>query len=54
MSGEDICAKLLCFSADGASVFQGTRNGVTSQLTRKFAPFLLGIHCCGHRLNLAI
>jgi hypothetical protein len=54
MSGEDIRAKLLCFGADGASVFQGTRNGVTSQLTREFAPFLLGIHCCGHRLNLVV
>ena len=54
MLGEDIRAKLLCFGADGASVFQGTRNGITSQLTKEFAHFLLGIHCCNHRLNLVV
>ena len=54
MLKEETQAKLLYFGADGTSVFQGNRNGITIQLVRKFAPFLLGIHCCGHRLNLAI
>jgi hypothetical protein len=51
---ENIQTKLLCFGADGASVFQGNRNGVTIQLVREFAPYLLEIHYCGHRLNLAV
>jgi hypothetical protein len=54
MSRKDIQAKLLCFGIDGASDFQGNRNEVTIQLVREFAPFLLGIHCCGHRLNLDV
>ena len=54
MSREDIRAKLLCFRVDGALVFQGTHNGVTSQLRKEFDPFLLGIHYCGHRLNLVV
>jgi hypothetical protein len=54
LSKEDIQAKLLYFGVDGASVFQGNRNGVTAQLVREFALYLFGIHCCGHRLNLAV
>ena len=44
MLGENINAKLLCFNTDGALVFQGTCNEVTSRLTTEFAPFFLGIH----------
>jgi hypothetical protein len=54
LSKEDIQAKLLYFGTDGASVFQGNRNGVTTQLVREFAPNLLGSHCCVHRLNLVV
>ena len=54
LSREDIHAKLLYFGAVGASVFQGNCNGVTVQLVREFAPYLLGIYYCGHRLNLVV
>lgn len=54
LSREDIQAKLLCFGADGASVFQGNRNKVTTQFIREFAPYLLGIRCCSPKLNLAV
>jgi hypothetical protein len=54
MSREDMHAKLLCFGTDGASIFQGNYNGITSKLIRELAPCFLGIHYCGHRLNLAV
>jgi hypothetical protein len=55
LEGDDVIAeKLLCFGADGAAVFQGARSGVTTQLTEKFAPYLMGVHCMSHRTNLAV
>lgn len=44
---------LLCFGADGVSAFQGCRTGVTVQLQQKNNPFMLGVHCWAHRINLA-
>jgi hypothetical protein len=49
----DIARKLLCFGADGVTVFQGTRTRVTMQLQQKVAPFSIGVHCATHRVNLA-
>jgi hypothetical protein len=49
----DAARKLLCFGADGVTVFQGTRTGVTVQLQQKVAPFSIGVHCAVHRVNLA-
>jgi hypothetical protein len=43
---------LLCFGADGASTFQGHKTGVVKQISEKYAPFVLGVHCCAHKLNL--
>jgi hypothetical protein len=55
LEGDDVIAeKLLYFGADGAAVFQGARSGVTAQLTEKFAPYLMGVHCISHRTNLAV
>jgi hypothetical protein len=45
---------LLCFGADGITVFQGARTGVTVQLAQKHAPFSIGVHYMAHRVNLAI
>jgi hypothetical protein len=50
----DIAAKLVSFGADGVSVFQGVRTGVTVQLKEHHAPFLSGMHCMSHRTNLAV
>jgi hypothetical protein len=49
----DIARKLLCFGADGVTVFQGTRTGITVQLQQKVTPFSIGVHCAAHRVNLA-
>jgi hypothetical protein len=55
MDGEgSVAEKLICFGADGAVVFQGARSGVTSQLIKKHAPYLMGVHCMSHRMNLAV
>jgi hypothetical protein len=43
---------LLCFGADGVTVFEGARTGVTVQLAQKHAPFSIGIQCMAHRVNL--
>ena len=51
---EQIREKLLCFGADGATVFHGVSGGVTVQLQREFAPFLIGVHCGNHKTNLAM
>ena len=40
-----------CF--DGASVMMGHKTGVATRLKEK-VPFLTVIHCCAHRLELAI
>jgi hypothetical protein len=49
----DLSSRLLCFGADGVTVFQGARTGVTVQLAQKYAPFSIGVHCMAHRVNLA-
>ena len=54
LTREQIREKLLCFGADGAAVFHGVRGGVTVQLQQEFAPFLIGVHCSGHKTNLAM
>ncbi|KAG0574114.1 hypothetical protein KC19_VG235400 [Ceratodon purpureus] len=40
-----IAEKRVTFGADGVSVFQGSRTGVTTHLKEKHAPFMLGVHC---------
>lgn len=50
----EIATKLVCFGADGVSAFHGCRTGVTVQLKSKFAPHVIGVHCMGHRVNLAV
>lgn len=42
LTKSEIASKLVCFGSDGVSTFQGARNGVTAQIRRKWAPFLLG------------
>ena len=54
LTREQIREKLLCFSADGAAIFHGVRGGVTIQLQREFAPFLIGVHCSSYKMNLAM
>jgi len=49
-----IATKLVYFGADGVSTFHSCRTGVTVQLTIKYAPHITGVHCMGHRVNLAM
>jgi hypothetical protein len=51
---EQIAKMLLSFGTDGASVFQGSRNGVTKKIQESYGPFLEGIHCMVHRTNLVV
>ena len=50
----EVAKRLICFGADGASIVQGSRNGVTVQMKEHVGPFMFGIHCMAHRTNLAI
>jgi hypothetical protein len=54
LTREEIASKLVCFGADGVSTFQGYKSGVTTQIREKYAPFILGIHCFSHKMNLAV
>jgi hypothetical protein len=53
VKSDDLGGELLCFAADGVTVFQGALTGVTKQLYTKHAPFSIGVHCFSHRVNLA-
>lgn len=48
-----IAKKLVCVGADGASVMQGQRNGLCARLQLSASPYMIGIHCMAHRMNLA-
>ena len=54
MEPEQIVAKLICFRANGVSSFQGCRNGISKQLLENWCPFVLQIHCFGHKFNLVV
>lgn len=44
---------LVSMGSDGASVYTGVHNGVVAKL-KQSVPWLLGIHCIAHNLELAI
>ncbi|KAK2564106.1 Zinc finger protein 862 [Acropora cervicornis] len=44
---------LVSMGSDGASVYTGVQNGVVAKL-KQSVPWLLGIHCIAHNLELAI
>ena len=53
LDADAVSRRLLCFGVDGASAFQGNRNGVTQQIQTKVAFFFyVGVHCMAHRCNL--
>jgi hypothetical protein len=51
---QDIAKKVVCFGADGVSVFKGCKAGVTMFLQNEDYPYMFGMHCFVHRTNLAI
>jgi hypothetical protein len=53
MTKAEIGRKLISFGADGASVFQGRKGGVTKRMVETISPYMMGYHCMAHRTNLA-
>jgi hypothetical protein len=49
-----VVERLVCFGANGMSVFQGCRSSVMQQLKDQEAQFILGVHCMAHCTNLAV
>lgn len=54
MSKIYLSIKVVCFGADGVTIFQGLKIGVIVQLTNKHCPFLIWIHCMAHWCNLDV
>ncbi|XP_049904301.1 zinc finger protein 862-like [Epinephelus moara] len=53
---ESVCCdwedKVVAISTDGAAVMVGARSGVVSRLKEK-TPYIIGVHCMAHRLELS-
>ena len=47
-------AKLVGLGADGAAVNMGIRSGAAKRLQDDHVPHLVPVHCCAHRVELAI
>jgi len=55
LSVVDVTNMVVCFGANGVTVFQGLKTCVTFQLImNKHSPFIVGIHCMAHRWNLVV
>jgi hypothetical protein len=54
LTPQQIKDRFMTFRADGASVLQGKKNGVTNRLQVSHAPHMQGMHCVAHRSNLAV
>jgi hypothetical protein len=47
-----IVKKCIYFGADGAIMFQGHKGGVTKLLNNTNAPYMTGLYCVAHMINL--
>ena len=54
LTNEQYKSKVISITADGASVNTGHVNGLFVQMAKDGRPWLLGIHCVLHRVELAI
>ncbi|KAF5833715.1 hypothetical protein DUNSADRAFT_9913 [Dunaliella salina] len=52
LSLQQIGSKLVGIAADGASVMAGELSGVLQRIQASHAPWVLPMHCMGHRVNL--
>ncbi len=50
----DLVNKVLCFGANGITIFQSLKISVNVQLTNKHCPFLIGIHYMAYKCNLVV
>jgi hypothetical protein len=51
---EDLTTKMVCFGVDGVITFQGLRSRIIVQIQQQYAPFVIGVHCMAHQINLAV
>jgi hypothetical protein len=51
---KDTSKGLICFGANGTSIFQGCETNVTFQLKEKFALCMMEQHCMAHQTNLVV
>ncbi len=54
LTREDVAKRLLCFGANGASIFSQGEISVTRQIKDVWAPFSMGVPCVAHKSNLVI
>jgi hypothetical protein len=54
VSEEQVAEKLICFGADGATIFQGARTGIIQRLKEGYTPYMIPVHDFAHRINLAV
>ncbi len=54
LSEIDIINKLVCFEANGITIFHNVKNGVMTQLMQKYVPFMSGGHYMAHCTNLVV
>ncbi len=52
LTREDVAKRLLCFGANGTSIFSQWETRVTRQIKDVWAPFSMGVHCVAHKSNL--
>ena len=46
--------KVISFGANGVTIIQDVRIGVTMQLKQTFTPFMISVHCMSHRSSLGV
>jgi hypothetical protein len=54
LSKEELSKKLFCFGVNEMNMFQGSKTKVTKQIKDFLAPFLMGVHCVIHCINLVV
>jgi hypothetical protein len=54
LNEQDIVEKVVCFRADGVSIFQGCSAGIITLLQKEECPYMFGVHCFAHRTNLVV
>ena len=54
LSSQQLAEKLICFRADGATVFQSARSSVIQHLKEGYAPYVIPVHDFAHRTNLTV
>lgn len=54
LTQEERTKRLICFGANGASLFQDCHTRVTFQLKENYAPYMMGQCCMAHKMNLDV